>query len=162
MRSVGNDGCPEERMEERLNRRRHRHAEPGPAYQRTPAGMGATRRSGRTRGRSSGSPQAGDREESGVEVEVGRLVGVYSNLGRPEEGVPEQVVLAFSCEWVRGEPCAGDECTEAGWFTVEDALRLVEAPQQKAKLQDALADDRDVRYLAYGINPYEVLFARRS
>ena len=26
------------------------------------------------------------REESGCEIEVGRLVGVYSNLGRPDRG----------------------------------------------------------------------------
>jgi ADP-ribose pyrophosphatase YjhB (NUDIX family) len=54
------------------------------------------------------------REESGVEVEVGRLVGIYSNLGRAEEGIPEQVVLTFSCEWVNGEACAGEKCSEAG------------------------------------------------
>jgi 8-oxo-dGTP diphosphatase len=37
------------------------------------------------------------REESGVEVEAARLVGVYSNLGRPERGLAVQVNFAFSC-----------------------------------------------------------------
>ena len=101
------------------------------------------------------------REESSVKVEVGRLVGIYSNLGRVEEGIPEQVVLTFSCEWVNGEACAGEECSEAGWFAAEEALELVKAPQQKAKLRDALTDDGGVRYLAYRIQPYEVLLEER-
>lgn len=36
------------------------------------------------------------REESNCEVEVGGLLSVNSNLGRPKEGVPEMVVLTFS------------------------------------------------------------------
>jgi 8-oxo-dGTP diphosphatase len=49
------------------------------------------------------------REEAGCEVEVGGHLSVNSNLGRPERDVPEMVVLAFFCEWVGGEPRAGDE-----------------------------------------------------
>jgi ADP-ribose pyrophosphatase YjhB (NUDIX family) len=72
------------------------------------------------------------REESGCEIEVGRLVGVYSNLGRPEEGVAEQINFAFSCAWVGGEPRVGDECLDAGWFSEDEALRLVQAPTRPA------------------------------
>lgn len=100
------------------------------------------------------------REESGCEVEVGGLLGVYSNLGRPEGGVPEQVHLVFACEWVRGEPRAGGECLEAGWFGVEEALGLVGAPQQRAKLEDALAGS-GLRYRAFRTRPYESVLGRR-
>ena len=96
------------------------------------------------------------REESGVEIEVVRLVGVYSNLGRPERALAEQVNFAFSCRWVGGEPCAGDECTEAGFFEADEARRMVWAPQQKAKLEDALARTPEIRYRAYRTYPYEV------
>jgi 8-oxo-dGTP diphosphatase len=96
------------------------------------------------------------REESGVEVEAVRLVGVYSNLGRPERGLAGQVNFAFYCEWSGEEPCAGDECTEAGWFEVDEARRMVRAPQQSAKLEDALAGVPEVRYRAYRTYPYEV------
>lgn len=85
-------------------------------------------------------------EESGVEVEAVKLVGVYSNLGRPERGLAEQVNFAFRCVWVGGEPCAGDECTEAGWFEADEARRMVKASQQSAKLEDAVADAPEVRY----------------
>jgi 8-oxo-dGTP diphosphatase len=97
------------------------------------------------------------REESGCEIEVGRLVGVYSNLGRPERGVPEQINFSFSCRWADGEPRAGDECVEAGWFSWDEALELVEAPQQIGKLRDALAASQDVTYRSYRTYPYEVL-----
>lgn len=97
------------------------------------------------------------REEAGCEVAVGGLLGVSSNLGRPERGVPEQVVLTFSCEWVGGEPRAGDECSEAGWFTPDEALGLVQAPQQKAKLSDALRPEKGLRYRSYRTRPYEAL-----
>jgi 8-oxo-dGTP diphosphatase len=97
------------------------------------------------------------REESGCEVEVGGLFSVNSNLGRPERGVPEMVVLSFSCRWVSGEPCAGDECVDAGWFALEEALELVRAPQQRAKLLDAIRPEQSPRYRAYRTRPYEAL-----
>jgi 8-oxo-dGTP diphosphatase len=97
------------------------------------------------------------REEAGVEVEASRLVGVSSNLGRPEERVPEMVVLSFSCRWISGDPCAGEECSEAGWFAPEEALGLVEASQQRDKLRDALGCERDLRYRTYRTRPYEAL-----
>lgn len=73
-------------------------------------------------------------EESGCRVAVGRLVGVYSNVGPP--GI---VMFTFLCAHLTGEPCAGDECDGAGWFAREEALRLVTHPAQGAKLRDALA-----------------------
>lgn len=100
-------------------------------------------------------------EESGCEIEVGRLVGVYSNLGRPEKGLPEQINFAFSCSWTGGEPRAGDECLDAGWFSASEALELVEAPQQSGKLRDALAASPDVTHRSYRTCPYEVMHERR-
>jgi 8-oxo-dGTP diphosphatase len=101
------------------------------------------------------------REESGCEIEVGRLVGVYSNLGRPEEGVAEQINFAFSCAWAGGKPRAGDECVDVGWFSRDEALRLVRAPQQAGKLRDTLASGPGVVYRSYRTYPYEVLCETR-
>jgi len=95
-------------------------------------------------------------EESGVAVEVVSLVGVYSNLGRPDRDLAEQVNFAFSCGWVGGEPCAGEECIDAGFFGVDEARRMVIAPQQNAKPEDALAGRPEVCYRAYRTYPYEV------
>ena len=100
-------------------------------------------------------------EESGCEIEVGRLVGVYSNLGRPEEGIAEQLNFAFRCAWTGGEPRAGDECTDAECFSEDEALRLVLAPQQAGKLRDALSGATGVVYRSYRTYPYEVLHETR-
>ncbi len=70
-------------------------------------------------------------EESNCEISVGDLASVGSNLGRRERGVPKQVHLTFRCRWLWGEPRAGDECVDAGWFSVQESLRLVTTPQQK-------------------------------
>jgi 8-oxo-dGTP diphosphatase len=99
-------------------------------------------------------------EESGCEVEVGSLTGVYSNVGRWEEDVPEQVHLTFRCRWVGGEPRAGDECSDAGWFDTGEALCMVSAPQQRAKLLDALDGESGVRYRSFRTYPYEVLLEK--
>lgn len=95
-------------------------------------------------------------EESGCSVQAGRLCGVYSNTGRREAASPEQVLFTFLCEWTGGEPCAGHECSDAGWFTREQALRLITHPAQLDKVQDALANDVGVVYRAYKTHPYEI------
>lgn len=83
------------------------------------------------------------REEGGCEVAVGRLVGVYSNVG--SLGI---VMFTFLCDHTGGDACAGHECSDAGWFAPEEALRLVTHPAQHAKLRDALGAD-GVVYRAY-------------
>jgi 8-oxo-dGTP diphosphatase len=89
-------------------------------------------------------------EESGCQVEVGRLAGVYSNTG--PLGI---VMFTFLCTHTGGEPCAGHECLDAGWFTPDEALRLVTHPAQAAKLRDALVaeDTSGVLYRAYRTTP---------
>ncbi len=90
-----------------------------------------------------GALQREIREEGGCEVAVGRLVGVYSNVGAL--GI---VMFTFLCAHTGGDARAGDECSDAGWFTPEEALRLVTHPAQQAKLRDALDAD-GVVYRAY-------------
>ncbi len=90
------------------------------------------------------------REESGCCVQIDRLVGVYSNVG-----TPEQVIFCFLCSHTRGEPHAGDECVDAGWFEPEEALRLVEHPASRGRLRDALEHANHVVYCAYRTQPAE-------
>src|SRR5687768_18258290 len=49
------------------------------------------------------------REEAGLDVTVGELIGLYSDEGEP-------VVLAvYAATAAQGEPTAGDDLTEVGW-----------------------------------------------
>ena len=51
-------------------------------------------------------------EETGLRVRVTELVGVYSEAGSPV------VLVVYAGEVLEGEPTAGDEVMEAGFFSV--------------------------------------------
>jgi mutator protein MutT len=52
------------------------------------------------------------REETGLHVTIGELVGLFSSAGEP-------VVLAvYGVTTAEGEPVAGDDLTEIGWFSL--------------------------------------------
>jgi ADP-ribose pyrophosphatase YjhB (NUDIX family) len=68
------------------------------------------------------------REETGLEVRVKRLIGVYTSphlrLEYPDGNRWQIVVLHFEAEAVGGELKAGDETTEAGYFSRSEAEAL--------------------------------------
>ena len=58
------------------------------------------------------------REETGLDVVVGELIGLFSSDGEP-------VVLAvYAADRVQGDPEAGDDLTEIGWFDPADLPEL--------------------------------------
>jgi ADP-ribose pyrophosphatase YjhB (NUDIX family) len=70
------------------------------------------------------------REETGLIVEPGELLGVYDRVLRdPEQRVQYHYVLIdFLCRRVRGELLAGSDAAEVRWFTRVElpALNLAE------------------------------------
>lgn len=54
------------------------------------------------------------REETGLQVTIGPIEGVYSYDGEPV------VLLVLVAAAVKGEPQPGDDLTELGWFTADD------------------------------------------
>lgn len=80
-------------------------------------------------------------EETGLDVCVERLVGVYSDpdlLATYADGVKQQpVVLCFECTVVRGSPRVSAETTEIGWFAPDALPEIVE--QHRQRIADALA-----------------------
>jgi 8-oxo-dGTP diphosphatase len=96
------------------------------------------------------------REETGCEVEIERLVGVYSNVGPPEK-----VIFMFRGRHGTGTPCPSEETLEAAWFPPAQAQELVTNAPDAARLQDALASgDRPV-YRVYTTRPF-VAIRRRT
>ena len=55
------------------------------------------------------------REETGVKVRIGRLLGVYSDPGRDPRG--HTVTVLYEARPVAGSPRGGDDAAEARWFT---------------------------------------------
>lgn len=90
------------------------------------------------------------REETGCEIEVGRLTGITLNTG-----VPRVTILTFLCWHIAGDPYPGDDSIEAGWFASDTAVGLVTHPVERLRLKDALGDGQGVVYRAYRRFPSE-------
>jgi ADP-ribose pyrophosphatase YjhB (NUDIX family) len=72
------------------------------------------------------------REETGLEVEVSRLAGVYS---KPEQ---DEIVLSFVCKSVGGEITLNDEADKIGYFEISK-LPPNTVPKQVERIKDAIA-----------------------
>jgi 8-oxo-dGTP diphosphatase len=84
------------------------------------------------------------REETGLEVEVERLVGVYS---KPQK---QEVVLSFCCRVVGGTLQETEETQESRYFE-PDALPTNTLPKHRQRIEDALLNQ-----------PSAILRAQRS
>jgi 8-oxo-dGTP diphosphatase len=62
------------------------------------------------------------KEETGLTVVVGRLIGVYSDPGRDPRG--HTVGIAFACSSKDEHAIAGDDAADAAWLTLEEARPL--------------------------------------
>ena len=76
------------------------------------------------------------REETGLEVELERLVGVYS---KPQKN---EVVLAFRCRATGGQLSATVETAENRYFEPENLPRNT-LPKHRQRIEDALLDRLD-------------------
>lgn len=86
-------------------------------------------------------------EETGVRVELGRLVGVYSDpalqvIAYPDGRRVQAVNLCFEARALsRGAPTTPEETLATGWFA-PDALPEPLVPIHAIRIQDALAGER--------------------
>jgi 8-oxo-dGTP diphosphatase len=66
------------------------------------------------------------REETGLTVETGELLGVYDRVLRDGAGVTlyHYVLIDFLCRRVAGQPHGAGDADEARWFTREEAAKL--------------------------------------
>lgn len=75
------------------------------------------------------------REETGLVVQVERLVGVYS---KPQK---QEVVLTFRCKVIGGELQATEESRACGYFS-PDALPHNTLPKHRERIVDALLNQQ--------------------
>lgn len=92
-------------------------------------------------------------EESGIEVETGRMVAMYSNV----TSIPTKLMLTFEANAVGGKLQTSEESPDVGWFSQEEATNKVTHPAQKHKLLDALQNSERIIYRVYGTNPYKMI-----
>lgn len=73
-------------------------------------------------------------EETGLEVVVDALVGVYS---KPQK---REIVLTFRCHAIGGELTATEESRACAYFA-PDALPLNTLPKHRQRVEDAMLDE---------------------
>jgi len=62
------------------------------------------------------------KEETGLDVEVEELLGVFS--GPERDPVRRTIAVAYLCKEVGGELVGGDDAAEAKWFSLEELPEL--------------------------------------
>lgn len=81
-------------------------------------------------------------EETGLQVRLKRLIGVYSNrdtlVEYPDGNKVQIVVLNFEAEITGGQMSISDETTDVGYFTFEEIKGMDLLGNHKARIWDAL------------------------
>ncbi len=82
-------------------------------------------------------------EETGYDVEVVRLIGIYSDpknttIRYPDGNIVAYVSLAFECKLVGGNSALSDESSAVEWF-IPTKLPEPFLPNHVTRVQDALA-----------------------
>ncbi len=90
-------------------------------------------------------------EETGLTIEVDRLVGVYSNLA-----LPPKLMLDFVGQYRAGHLTPSPETREVAWMGPEEALQAIEHPAIGDRVRQMLAFSGRVVYRAYTLRPYDV------
>ncbi|AZN40961.1 NUDIX hydrolase [Paenibacillus albus] len=106
------------------------------------------------------------KEESGIDVIVLSLIGVYSNTSmyKWHDGVtdvPTKVMLDFTCKPIGGELCTSEETSEVQWVEKEKVLDLITAPAIRTRYQAYLDSDGSACYMEYATKPsFEINLSR--
>ncbi len=83
------------------------------------------------------------REETGVDVEVTGLVGIYSDpahvVAYTDGEVRQEYEVTLLARPVGGAPSANDEASDVGWFTPDELGALDIHPTMRRQIADYLA-----------------------
>lgn len=98
------------------------------------------------------------KEESGIDVEVSYLIGIYSNTVKNKgyngvKEVPTKVMMDYVCRPVGGELCSSDETSDSCWVPKDKVLDMIEAPSIRERYQAYLDFDGSVKYMEYVTQP---------
>ncbi|MFJ7973519.1 NUDIX hydrolase [Psychrobacillus sp. NPDC096389] len=98
------------------------------------------------------------KEESGIDVAVSKLIGVYSNTGIHKfydgvTNVPTKLMLDYICKPVGGELAISDETSDSRWVAKEKVLNLVSAPAIRTRYKAYLEFNGEINYMDYVTHP---------
>jgi 8-oxo-dGTP diphosphatase len=90
------------------------------------------------------------REETGIDVQVGQLAGVYTNLRH------SIVIFTFFGSRIGGVSRTSDESLDVVWLDAEEALRRIEHPAVRMRFLDLCNFDGRIIYRSYVTDPFEL------
>ena len=93
-------------------------------------------------------------EECGLQVELGRLAQVRSNVSS------SIVIFVFQARYLGGEMRPSAETPEVRWASPADALALITHPILKHSFRELLESKAGVAYHAYENRPFALLDTR--
>lgn len=104
-------------------------------------------------------------EESGIEIEVICLAGVYSNtksyMGWDNKTfVPTKVIFDFIGKACGGSLRCSNESNDVRWFPKEKVLETINEPWLVERAKDMLEFDGQIKYRVYSTRPYEIFKER--
>lgn len=107
------------------------------------------------------------KEESGIEVVISHLIGVYSNTATYEghsgvKIVPTKVMFDFVCKPVGGKLSTSDETSESRWVSKSEVLDMISAPALRIRYQAYLDYEGSIHYMEYVIKPQFELKMKRN
>ncbi|WP_175989235.1 NUDIX hydrolase [Bacillus sp. Marseille-Q1617] len=107
------------------------------------------------------------KEESGIDVEVSQMIGVYSNTGTyiwhdGETEVPTKVMFDFLCYERGGELGVSEETTDSRWVEKDKVLEFIESPALRTRYQAYLDFKGNIHYMEYVTKPEFELKVKRS
>lgn len=98
------------------------------------------------------------KEESGIDVAVSHLIGVYTNsaIHKWYDGVtdvPTKVMFDFACTPIGGELSTSEETSDCKWVAKEEALDYITKPAIRARIEEYFKFDGKVEYQEYVTHP---------
>lgn len=98
------------------------------------------------------------REESGIETDVVRLVGICSNTGSHPgydgyDLVPTKLILDFVCRVKGGTLRESAETSGSAWVPKEKVLEWIHSLSYRTRFEAYLRDSDDISYVEYVTHP---------
>ena len=107
------------------------------------------------------------KEESGIDVVVSCLIGIYSNTATYEghsgvKVVPTKVMFDYRCEPVGGQLSTSEETSDSCWVGKSEVLHLITAPALRTRFQAFLDFEGSINYMEYITKPHFEIKLKRK
>ncbi len=96
------------------------------------------------------------KEETGVDVSVGALVGIHQNIQAESTQVPTKVIFDFLAHKLYGELRTSDEHLEVRWFSRDEVLSRITHPIYRDRMKHLLNFPSRVLLRVYSREPYQI------